>query len=253
MRRLSAALAAALMPLAALADPISGYEFMEPATRQLQDDDFLNPAFFLVDRGAALWDQPWPGAEGTENSCRSCHGDPSSMAGVSARYPEFAPETGLLENVEARIRREIASRFGVQPPQSGDQDLIALTMLIGLQSRGMPISVPVPPEAKDLLALGEEIYTTRRGQLNLACSHCHEDNWGSKLRGDTISQGQINAFPIFRLIWDEVGTLDRMFTWCMEAVRAEPYREGSQEYRALELYLAQRASGLAVETPGVRR
>ena len=28
--------------------PISGYDFMEPTTQQLQDDDFINPAFFWL-------------------------------------------------------------------------------------------------------------------------------------------------------------------------------------------------------------
>lgn len=100
---------------------------------------------------------------------------------------------------------------------------------------------------------GREIHDTRRGQLNLSCASCHQDNWGQKLRGDTISQGQINAFPIFRLTWDGVGSRHRMFTWCMEAIRAEPHAYGSDAYLALETYLAQRGRGLPVETPGVRR
>jgi len=37
------------------------------------------------------------------------------------------------------------------------------------------------------------------------------------------------------------------------AVRAEPYPYGAQEYVNLELYLAWRAQGLPIETPGVRR
>jgi sulfur-oxidizing protein SoxA len=40
---------------------------------------------------------------------------------------------------------------------------------------------------------------------------------------------------------------------CNIGVRAEPYAYGAQEYVNLELFLAWRASGLPIETPGVRR
>jgi sulfur-oxidizing protein SoxA len=38
----------------------------------------------------------------------------------------------------------------------------------------------------------------------------------------------------------------------MNGVRAEPFSYGSLEFIELELYLAQRAKGMPVETPGVR-
>lgn len=247
-------LATLLLPEAALAQPMSGYEFMEPATRDLQDDDFLNPAFFLVERGRELWDQDWPGASGSATSCRSCHDDPeTTMRGVSARYPQIDGDTGDLVNLELRIQSEIATRMGAEPPAYESAELLALTALVALQSRGMPMDPPSGAAVSAYFARGAEIYTTRRGQLNLSCENCHVDHWGEKLRGDTISQGHSNAFPIFRLIWDAVGSLHRMFTWCMEAVRSEPYAPGSDDYLALELYLADRARGLPMESPGVRR
>lgn len=234
--------------------PRSGYTFMEPSTQQLQDDDFLNPAFFLVDNGEALWAREWPGAEGENTSCQSCHGSPAdSMKGVAARYPEYDADAGGLVNLELRINREITDRMGAAPLDYESEDMLALTALIGFQSRGLPMEVEVTDESQPFLERGREIFETRRGQLNLACKSCHEDHWGDKLRGDTISQGQINAFPIFRLTWSEVGSRHRMFTWCMEAIRSEPYAFGSEEYLALEYYLADRGRGLFIEAPGVRR
>ena len=38
----------------------------------------------------------------------------------------------------------------------------------------------------------------------------------------------------------------------MSGVRAAPYSYGSLEFIELELFLAERARGMAVETPGVR-
>jgi sulfur-oxidizing protein SoxA len=38
----------------------------------------------------------------------------------------------------------------------------------------------------------------------------------------------------------------------MKNIRATPYKEGSDEFKALELYVASRSNGLTIETPSVR-
>lgn len=231
--------------------PVSGYDFMEPSTRQIQDDDFLNPAFFLVEKGQALWDQPWSGAE---QSCRSCHGDAeTSMRGVAASYPAWDAGDGSMNSLESRLNREIVEKLGGHPLAHESEDLLALTAFVSLQSRGMPMVIAVDAQVQVWVDRGQQIFETRRGQLNLSCKNCHDEHWGQMLRGDLVSQGQINAFPIFRLTWDEVGSRHRMFTWCMEAIRSEPYPFGSDEYLALETYLAVRGQGLLIEAPGARR
>ncbi|MHA1559610.1 MAG: sulfur oxidation c-type cytochrome SoxA, partial [Alphaproteobacteria bacterium] len=100
---------------------------------------------------------------------------------------------------------------------------------------------------------GREFFFEQRGQLDLSCAQCHDDRDGLRLRGDTISQGQINGFPFFRLMWDSIASTHRMFEWCNVSVRAEPYPLGSDEYLNLELYVAWRGRGLLMETPAVRR
>ena len=231
--------------------PVSGYQMMTPETQQLQDDDFLNPAMFLVDRGITLWGREWTQGGAT---CQSCHSDiASDMAGVAARYPRIDPVSGQMVSLEGKIISEIAGRLGAPAPDYESEDLLALTALIGFQSRGMPMNVAVTPDSGPWIAKGKEIFETRRGQLNLSCANCHQDHWGEKLRGDTLSQGHINAFPVYRLTWSDFGSRQRMFTWCMESIRSEPYAYGSEEFLAMETYLAVRGAGLPIETPGVRR
>lgn len=245
------ALVAGTSPTAAQDAPQSGYAYMEPATKALQDDDFLNPGFFLVDEGLALWNRAM-GPDG--QSCAGCHGEvETAMRGVAARYPEYDPDETRLLNLELRIQSEMANRMNAEPFAYGTSQLLALTAVISLQSRGMDMRPDTSAEAQPYLAQGRAIYEARRGQLNLACGNCHDDHAGDRLRGDVISQGQINAFPIYRLLWGEAGSRHRMFEWCMQSIRAEPYERGSEEFVALELYLAERGAGLPIEAPGVRR
>jgi sulfur-oxidizing protein SoxA len=67
-----------------------------------------------------------------------------------------------------------------------------------------------------------------------------------------IPQGHATGYPIYRLEWQSMGSLQRRLRNCMAGVRAEPYSYGSLEFVELELYLMSRSRGMAVETPAVR-
>jgi sulfur-oxidizing protein SoxA len=99
---------------------------------------------------------------------------------------------------------------------------------------------------------GQTLFAQRMGQLNLACALCHDAFAGRRLAGNPIPQGHANGYPTYRLEWQTLGSLQRRIRNCMTGVRAEPFVADSAEMIALELYLAQRSAGLAVETPAIR-
>ena len=234
-----------------LAERRSGYEFMSRETRAMQDDDTANPGLLWVLEGGGLWARKI-GAAG--RACADCHGDArTSMKGVAARYPAFDPAAGRVINLEQRILRCRVERQQAPPFSYESRELLALTAYVASQSRGMPLQVTIDGPARPFFDAGRDFFFTRLGQLNLACANCHEDNWGRQLRGDRLSQGHGNAYPIYRLEWQTLGSLQRRLRSCNVGVRAEPYPYGAQEYVNLELFLAWRARGLPVETPGVRR
>ena len=143
-------------------------------------------------------------------------------------------------------------RMAAEPWEWSKGNMTAMTALIGLQSRGMPISVATDGETAPFWEQGKELYYTRVGQLDMACSNCHEDNYGVMIRADHLSQGQINGFPTYRLKNAKLNSIHGRFKGCMKNIRAEPFKEGGPEFKALELYLASRGQGLSVETPSVR-
>ena len=107
--------------------------------------------------------------------------------------------------------------------------------------------------ARRFFEAGRDDYYRRRGQLNLACHHCHELNWGRMLRGDRLSQGHGTGYPAYRLEWQTLGSLHRRLRACNLAIRAQALPYGAPEYVNLELFLAWRAAGLFLEAPAVRR
>ena len=230
--------------------PVSGYHYMGALVRGLQDDAFLNPGLFAVEHGGELWSTV-AGTAG--HSCASCHGDASqSMRGVAARYPAYDAKRGRLVNLELRINEERIERMGAPALPMESEELLALAAFVTFQSRGMPMEVDISGEASRYFEEGKAFYTKRRGQLDLACHQCHDRLAGFRLRGDRISQGHVNGFPLYRLMWRSIGSRHRMFRWCNWAVRAETHELGSPEYLSLELYVAWRGRGLAIEAPAVR-
>jgi len=229
----------------------SGYTYLAADTQQLQNDAFANPGMLWVERGGEMWIQPEGGAH---QSCTNCHGEArESMRGVRARYPRFDGRRKKLINLEQQINRCRQERLHVPPYAYESEALLALTTYIAYQSRGVPIAPQIDAATRSFFIAGKQFFMQRRGQLDLACTHCHDQLAGQRLRGEVISQGQSNGFPIYRQLWQTLGSSHHMFAWCNTAIRAEPFALGSDEYVNLELYMAWRARGLPVESPAIRR
>jgi sulfur-oxidizing protein SoxA len=244
---LSAAAASAQIPQSELR---SGYADLGRDTKAMQDEDTTNPGMLWALDGEALWKAK---AGNAERSCADCHGDAKqSMKGVSARYPAFEGVLGRPINLDQRINLCRAQQQQARPFNYESKELLALSTYIGLQSRGEKLNPPSDPRMQPSLNAGKELFSRRIGQLNLSCAQCHDDNWGKKLAANNVPQGHPNGYPLYRLEWQSLGSLQRRLRNCMIGMRAEPYEYGSTEYVDLEVYLMSRARGLPVETPAVR-
>ncbi|SIQ79789.1 diheme cytochrome SoxA (sulfur oxidation) [Paracoccus thiocyanatus] len=240
-------------PPAFLADTFdaiySGWLFRDDTTRDLERDDFDNPAMVFVDRGIDKWNA----AMGTGGeSCASCHEGPESMAGLRAVLPRVDENTGKLMIMEDYINACVTDRMGLEKWGTTSADMKDMLSLISLQSRGLAMNVKIDGPAAHYWEQGKEIYYTRFGQLEMSCANCHEDNTGLMIRSDHLSQGQINGFPTYRLKDAGMVSAQQRFVGCVRDTRAETFKAGSDEFKALELYVASRGNGLSVEGVSVR-
>ncbi|MBI6630082.1 sulfur oxidation c-type cytochrome SoxA [Pontibaca salina] len=233
-----------------LPEIISGWHYRSEETQQLQSDDFENPSMIFVDDAEEAWNT----VEGSSgNSCASCHEDAAeSMVGVSATYPKWNEEAGQVYTLQNQVNACRTERMGAEPWAYDAGPALNMEALIASHSRGMPVNVAIDGPAAETWEQGREIYYTRYGQLELACSNCHENNNGNHIRADHLSQGHINGFPTYRLRNAAlIGTQSR-FRGCIRDTRAETFATGSPELVALELYVRSRGNGLSVEGPAVR-
>lgn len=231
--------------------PVSGYAFLTPETRAMQDDEFENPGMMTVSEGERLYHERRPDEE---HACADCHGtdgeelDPDHIAA----YPVFDPNLGGLVTVQDRISHCWEINLDRFPLAHDDRQLVALETYIRHLARSHPLQVRTDGPMEPLLKEGEALYRTRFGQADLACYHCHVQHQGQMLRGQRLSQGQANGFPEYRLAKGRITSLHQRFRECFISFRAEPFDPGSREYKLLELYVMSRGNGLPVETPAIR-
>jgi sulfur-oxidizing protein SoxA len=228
----------------------SGYSFMTSDTQKIWDDDTANPGMLWVLDGEALWNGK---AGATAKSCADCHQDArASMKGIAARYPAFDQALGRPVNLDQRINLCRAQHQQATPLAYESHDLLALSAFVARQSRGLAITSGADPQLEPFVARGRELFMRRQGQLNLGCANCHDDNWDKHLAGSAITQGQPTGYPLYRLEWQSLGSLQRRMRACMTGIRAQAYDYGASELVELELYLMSRARGMPIETPAVR-
>jgi sulfur-oxidizing protein SoxA len=240
MGRLVAALA--LGALAIGAGPRSGFETMAPALQVMQQDDIANPGMLWVAEGEALWQR---------EGCGACH-SVADMVGVAARYPVFDAARDGPINLVGRIGQCREVRQGTAPLPAEGSEMLALAAYVAYQSRGLPMAPDSDPRLAPARGAGEALFQERRGQLNLSCAQCHDDYAGRRLGGSAIPEGHPNGYPLYRLEWQALGSLQRRLRNCMAGVRSEPFPADAPEYLALEVFLSGRARGLPVETPAIR-
>lgn len=240
---------------AAIAQPAAdtrrqGSEFMGASTQAMQKDDALNPGMLWVKDGEALW-QKTAGLSG--KACITCHAAASSsMKGVAARYPAFDEAFKRPVTLSQRINICRQKHQQADPLRFESQELLSLESYVALQSRGQPMKPPADKRLEPFRQLGEQRFMQRMGQLNLSCAQCHDSNAGGRLGSSLIPQAHPNGYPVYRLEWQAMGSLQRRLRNCMSGVRAELFAYGAPELVELEVYLAARATGMTMEAPGVR-
>lgn len=224
------------------------YAFDKNAREQWLELEDFPPYEVAVDEGEELYSSPL--ADGSSYS--DCFGD----GAVKNRYPHFDESRSEVITLELAIN-DCRKTHGSEPLPYESAELVRLSTYMAWQSRGQTIATEEPESPGALAAYteGKRFYTTRRGQLNFACTSCHVQLAGNRLRAEHLSAslGHVSHWPAYRLKWQDVGSLHRRFARCNKQVGAEPFALQSPEYRNLEYFLTYISNGLTWNGPALRK
>jgi sulfur-oxidizing protein SoxA len=234
------------IPLEAHKDGVYAFD-LDAREQWLELEDFP-PYEIAVDEGMELFEAPL--ADG--NSYSDCFGDGT----VKGQFPYFDEKRAEVITLELAINN-CREQHGSQALAYESTEMVKLTAYIAFQSRGQAIAVAEPTSEQALAAYenGKRFYSSRRGQLNFACTSCHVQLAGNRLRSERLSAslGHVSHWPVYRLKWQEVGSLHRRFARCNKQVGAEPLAWQSAEYRNLEYFLSYISNGLPLNGPAIRK
>lgn len=227
----------------------SGSVYLSKQMQDLQNDATRNPITLWQDRGQSLW----------QGQCKSCHGEISTLKRSAVTFPRLGVDGKSVVNLEDQILR-CQARQQATPNTLESEEVLSLSASLHLAAKKELIAVAPPSSPPDAstqwqarLKSGETLYQTRIGRMNLACMHCHDQKVGAQMRADTISQGHPTGFPIYRMSWQGMGSIDRRLRACYSGVQAAIPPAGSADLRDLELYLKVRANGMPLDGPSIRR
>jgi len=208
------------------------------------------PYEIAIEEGEEIFNTPFKNGK-TFASCFRNGG-----IGIKSDYPYFDTKSGKVKTLELEIN-ECLENNGEKPLGFEKGKLASLSAYMAYTTRGQIIDIKIPHDqrALDAYSKGKQFYYARRGQLNMACAHCHVDNAGNKIRADLLSPalGHVSHFPVYRSKWGGLGTLHRRFGGCNKQVRAKPFKPQSEEYRDLEYFLSYMSNGIPWNGPGARK
>ena len=229
----------------------NGVYAIDPASReQWEAIEEFPPYEIAIEEGEELFNTPFKNGK-TFASCFRNGG-----IGIKSDYPYFDTKSGKVKTIELEIN-ECLEKNGEKPLKYKKGKMASLSAYMAYTTRGQTIDIKIPHDQRALDAYnkGKQFYYARRGQLNMACAHCHIDNAGNKIRADLLSPalGHLSHFPVYRSKWGGLGTAHRRFGGCNKQVRAKPFKAQSEEYRNLEYFLTYMSNGVPWNGPGARK
>jgi len=202
-----------------------------------------------VESGRKMWETPF------KNGKKYSDCLPNGGKQIAGNYPMFDDAKDKVVTLQDAIN-DCRTANGEEAYKVSDMKTMGtLTSYMRTLSDGMLVNIKVEgPKATAAYEDGKKSYFSRKGQLNFACSSCHVQNVGSRLRSELISPtvGQTVHWPVFRG-GDNLVTLQQRYQGCYSQVRAVPPAQGSTTMNNLEYFHSALSNGLPMKASVFRK
>lgn len=227
-----------------------------------------NPSELYEAEGEELWTKPAGPKNASLEKCDLGLG-PGVIKGASAQLPRYFEDTKRVQDLESRLMTCMETLQGI--PQAEvvkgtfgkgvRKDVEAIVAYIVTQSKGMKVNVPANhPKEKEMVALGEKIFYLQGGPMDFSCASCHAVD-DKRIRMQdlpnlTKSKGAADgwgSWPAYRVSSGTFWTMQRRLNDCYRQQRMPYPIYGSDATIALSIFMANKANGGEIQTPGIKR
>lgn len=193
-----------------------------------------------IEKSRKMWETPFKNGK-TYASCV-----PNGGKMIAGNYPMFDEAKGKVVTLED-VLNDCRVANGEEPYKYNDMKTMGLlTAYVRSLSDGMLMNIKVEgPKAMAAYNDGKKTFYSRKGQLNFACSSCHVQNAGVRLRSELISPavGHAVHWPVWRA-GDNLFDIQRRYEGCFKSVRAVSAPQGSTTLNNLEYFHSALSNGL---------
>jgi sulfur-oxidizing protein SoxA len=228
---------------------LGSYAFNKAGREQYEEIIEMPPYEDAIDAGKELY-------ENTKfkngKSFKDCFKDPA----IAGDYPKFVKGKGVV-TLTGAINNCLVDN-GEKPWKQTKGKMADLEAYFAAASKekGKKINIVIDSkEAAEAYARGKKEYYVQRGYLKLSCASCHVQGAGQRVRNEYMSPlfGQVTHFPVYRLKWEGLGTLERRLKGCNKDQGENPHKPGSKWMNELAFFMAYMSNGMPVDGPDVRK
>jgi sulfur-oxidizing protein SoxA len=258
--------------LTALSLSVSTIALAQSASDQLAEYRKMlaegNPAELYEAAGEELWAKPAGPKSASLEKCDLGLG-PGVVNGASAQLPRYFADTNRVQDLESRLMTCMTTLQGIPEAEmvngtfgkGARKNIEAIVAYVVTQSKGMKINVSVNhPKEKEMLALGEKIFYLQGGTMDFSCASCHAvDNKRIRMQdlpNLTVQKGAAEGWgnwPAYRVSSGTFWTMQQRLNDCYRQQRMPFPIYGSDVTIALSVFMANKANGGTVQTPGLKR
>jgi sulfur-oxidizing protein SoxA len=225
------------------------YAFNIDGKSQYEEIKEMPPYEDAVEAGEELFNRKFSNG----NSFATCFKDPA----IAAMYPFFDETRKEVITLTVAIN-ECLTANGEKPWKMKKGNMATLQGYMAFAATEAEKRIDTKITSADAAAAydrGKKYYYTQRGYLKLSCASCHVQGAGQRVRNEKLSQllGQVTHFPVHRLKWGGLGTLERRMAGCIKDEGQVPPKEDSKEMRELLYFMAYMSNGMKIDGPDIRK
>ncbi len=228
---------------------LGSYAFNKSGKAQYDEINEMPPYEDNIDEGKELY-------ENTKfkngKSFKSCFPNPA----IAGDYPKYVKGYGV-QTLTVAIN-ECLKANGEKPwnMKKGKMANLQAYFAAVSKEKGKKVNIVIDSkEAQEAYERGKKEYYSQRGYLKLSCASCHVQGAGQRVRNEYMSPllGQVTHFPVYRLKWEDLGTLERRLEGCNKDQGENPHKPGSKWMNELAYFMAYMSNGMPVDGPDIRK
>ncbi len=224
---------------------LGSYAFNKEGRAQYEEIKEMPPYEDNIDAGEELYNK--------YAFFKKCFPDPA----IAGEYPKFDDKSGKVVTLTRAINQCLVAN-GQKPWKMTKGKMTDLEAYFAAKSTeaGKKVNVQINSKAAaEAYERGKKEYYTQRGYLKLSCANCHVQGAGQRVRREYLSPllGQTTHFPVYRLKWQGLGTMERRIKGCEKNQGENPHKPSSDWTAEMIYFMSYMSNGLPVDGPDVRK